>query len=71
MSHFIVTFDTDLQHEVIKTLKAVQGVVVTSRPSADGTLRIKTTTRTLDDETAAVHAVEDIFGVTDVRLLEK
>jgi hypothetical protein len=27
-------------------------------------------TRSLDDETSAVHAVEDIFGVVDVRLLE-
>jgi len=71
MSHFIVTFDTDLKKEVMQTLKAVPGVKITGNPLANGTVRIQTITRSLDDEANAVHAVEDIHGVVDVRLLEK
>lgn len=70
MSYFIVTFDTDRKTEVMQALKAVPGVVVNGVPMANGTVHIKTVTRSLDDETSAVHAVEDIFGVVDVRLLE-
>lgn len=70
MSYFIVTFDTDHKAEVMQALKAVPGVVVNGVPLANGTVRIKTVTRTLDDETSAVHAVEDIVGVIDLRLLE-
>jgi copper chaperone CopZ len=71
VSRFIVAYDIDLQNEVISALKAVPGVVVTGKPLADGTVTVKTTTRTLDDEAAAVHAMEDVHGVIDVRLLEK
>lgn len=71
MSHFIVTFDYDLKNEVMRTLKAVPGVIVNGVPMRDGTVKIKTATRTLDDEANAVHAVEDIHGVIDVRLLDR
>ena len=70
LSHFIVSFDTDLRDEIVKAIRAVPGVVLTGMPQADGTVRIKTVTRSLDDESNAVHAVEDIYGVNDVRLLE-
>jgi nitrate reductase NapAB chaperone NapD len=69
MSHFIVTFDTDFKKEVMQTLKAVPGVRIMGQAMANGTVRIQTLTRTLDDESNAVHAVEDIHGVVDVRLL--
>jgi nitrate reductase NapAB chaperone NapD len=71
VSHFIVTFDTDYKKEVVDAIKAVPGVKLTGRAEANGTLRIQTITRSLDDESNAVHAVEDIHGVVDVRLLEK
>jgi len=71
MSYFIVTFDTERKAEVMQALKAVPGVVVNGVPKANGTVHIKTVTRTLDDESNAVHAVEDIFGVIDVRWIEK
>ena len=71
MSYFIVTFDTEVKNEVMQALKAVPGVVVNGVPMANGTVHIKTVTRTLDDESNAVHAVEDIFGVIDVRWIEK
>jgi hypothetical protein len=71
MSHFIVTFDTDYSRDVLEAIKAVPGVKLTGKPSANGTLRIQTVTRSLDDEASAVHAVEDIHGVVDVRLLDK
>ena len=71
MSHFIVTFDTDFTKEVMQTLKAVPGVKILGQAQANGTVRIQTVTRALDDEANAVHAVEDIHGVVDVRLLEK
>lgn len=70
MSQFIVSFDTDLRDEIVKAIRAVPGVVLAGSPQADGTIRIKTVTRSLDDESNAVHAVEDIYGVSDVRLLE-
>jgi hypothetical protein len=71
MSHFVVTFDTDFKQEVMQMLKAVPGVRIMGLAMANGTVRIQTLTRTLDDESNAVHAVEDIHGVVDVRLLEK
>lgn len=71
MSYFIVTFDNERKAEVMQALKAVPGVVVNGVPMANGTVHIKTVTRTLDDESNAVHAVEDIFGVIDVRWIEK
>lgn len=71
MSDFIISFDTDLKGDVMAALKAVQGVVVSGRAQANGTVRVKTVTRHLDDETAAIHAMEDIHGVLDVRLIEK
>jgi nitrate reductase NapAB chaperone NapD len=71
VSHFIVTFDTDYKKEVVDAIKAVPGVKLTGSAEANGTLRIQTITRSLDDESNAVHAVEDIHGVVDVRLLEK
>ena len=69
MSHFIVTFDTDFKREVMHAIKAVPGVRIMGQAMANGTVRIQTVTRTLDDESNAVHAVEDIHGVVDVRLL--
>ena len=71
MSHFIVTFDYDMKTEVMATLKAVPGVAINGIPMRDGTVRVKTVTRTLDDEANAVHAIEDIHGVIDVRLLDR
>jgi hypothetical protein len=71
MSHFIVTFDYDAKKEVMDALKVVEGVVVTGMPRRDGTVTVKTITRNLDTETAAVHAMEDIFGVLDVKFIEK
>jgi len=71
VSDFIIAFDIDLKKEVMDALKAVPGVVVTTKPLADGTVRVKTVTRHLDDESAAVHAMEDIHGVIDVRFIEK
>lgn len=69
MSHFIVSFDYDLRGEVMDVLKAVPGVAVNGVPLRNGTVRVVTTTRDLDSEAAAVHAIEDIQGVIDVRLL--
>lgn len=71
MSYFIVTFDTEVKNEVLKALKAVPGVAINGVPLANGTVHVKTVTRSLDDESAAVHAMEDIFGVIDVRWIEK
>jgi hypothetical protein len=70
MSRLLVAFDIDLQHEVIAAIKQLPGVALDGRPQADGTVQVRTTTRHLDDETAAVHALEDVNGVIDVRLLE-
>jgi nitrate reductase NapAB chaperone NapD len=70
LSRFIVTFDTNQKKEVVQAMKAVPGVKVTGQFMANGTVRIETVTRTLDDESNAVHAVEDIHGVLDVRLLD-
>ena len=71
MSHFIVSFDYDLKSEVMEQLKAVPGVAINGIPMRDGTIKVKTVTRTLDDEANAVHAIEDIHGIIDVRLLER
>ncbi|MCA8915228.1 MAG: hypothetical protein KDB90_07440 [Planctomycetes bacterium] len=71
MSYFIVTFDTEVKNEVLKALKSVPGVAINGVPLANGTVHVKTVTRSLDDESAAVHAMEDIFGVIDVRWIEK
>lgn len=71
MSDFILAYDRDLERDVLAALKDIPGVRVAGKPQADGTVRIKTVTRSLDDESAAVHAVEDIPGVIDLRLLEK
>jgi hypothetical protein len=70
MSNFVVAFDIDLQSAVIAAIRKVPGVVLDGAPQADGTVRIRTNTRHLDDEAAAVHAIEDIHGVIDVRLLD-
>lgn len=69
MSLLLLTLDPDQRAEVLEMLKAVRGVVVVTQPAADGTMKIKTVTRSLDDESEAVHAVEDIPGVIDLRLL--
>ncbi|MCA8911374.1 MAG: hypothetical protein KDB82_06695 [Planctomycetes bacterium] len=71
MSHFIVTFDYDMKKEVMDALREVAGVAVTGMPQRNGTITVKTVTRNLDAETAAVHAMEDIFGVLDVKFIEK
>lgn len=70
MSRFILTFDVDRQQEVIKAVKAVPGVMLAGIPQADGTVIVRTTTRTLDDETIAVRNIEDIQGVIDLRLMD-
>ncbi|MBE7490697.1 MAG: hypothetical protein HS108_02875 [Planctomycetes bacterium] len=70
MSRFVLAFDVDQQKDVLAALKTVRGVVIASPPAADGTLVLRTTTRTLDDETAAIRSVEDIPGVIDLRLLD-
>ncbi|MCC7510725.1 MAG: hypothetical protein IT464_15285 [Planctomycetes bacterium] len=71
MSNFILAFNIEQKKEVLDALAEVTGIVVSGRPQADGTIRIRTVTRNLDDESAAVHAVEDIPGVIDLRLLDK
>ena len=71
MSHFIITFDYDAKKEVMDALKAVHGVQVNGVPMRNGTVVVKTVTRDLDSETAAVHAMEDIFGVLDVKFIER
>ncbi|MBX3459456.1 MAG: chaperone NapD [Planctomycetes bacterium] len=71
MSSFILAYDIEQQRDVLAALKDIPGVRVTGKPQADGTVRIQTVTRSLDDESAAVHAIEDIPGVIDLRLLEK
>lgn len=70
MSRFILTFDIDRQKEVIKAVKALPGVMLAGIPQADGTVIVRTTTRTLDDETIAIRNIEDIQGVIDLRLMD-
>lgn len=70
MSNFILTFDVDQRKEVLAALKTIRGVALNGKPMANGTVLVKTITRTLDDETAAVHSIEDIPGVIDLRLLD-
>ncbi|MHC4841255.1 MAG: hypothetical protein ACYTDT_09925 [Planctomycetota bacterium] len=69
MSRFILTFDYDHKDDVMKALKKVQGVKVNSLPRRNATVNVQTVTRTLDDETRAVKAMEDIIGVVDLRLV--
>jgi nitrate reductase NapAB chaperone NapD len=69
MSDFIVTFDTSMQREVLDELKRIRGVVVAGKPQRNGTLKVRTSTRHLDDETEALRSIEDIPGIIDVRLL--
>lgn len=69
MSDFIVSFDTDKQDHVLGLLRQMKGITLTSKPAADGTVRMRTKFPTLDAEADAVHAVEDIDGVLDVRLI--
>lgn len=69
MSSFVVAYDIDQQTDVLKKLRQVAGASVTGAPQADGTITIRTTTRSLDDETAVLRAIEDIPGVIDLRLL--
>ena len=71
MSHFIVTFDYDAKQEVMSALKAISGVQINGVPMRNGTVVVKTVTRDLDSETSAIHAMEDIFGVLDVKFIEK
>jgi nitrate reductase NapAB chaperone NapD len=71
MSEFLVAFDNEQRKDVLSELRKVEGVRVTGAPAADGTVRIRTITRSLDDESSAIHAVEVIPGVMDVRLLHK
>lgn len=70
MSRFMLTFDVDRQKEVIKAVKALPGVMLAGIPQADGTVIVRTTTRTLDDETIAIRNIEDIQGVIDLRLMD-
>jgi len=70
MSRFLLAFDVELKKEVLAQLRHVHGVAVAGIPQADGTLVIRTLTRTLDDETSAIRAVEEIPGVIDLRLLD-
>jgi nitrate reductase NapAB chaperone NapD len=69
MSDLIVSFDNFLEKEVLESLRAVRGISVTGKPQRNGTIRVRTVTRHLDDETDAIREVEDIPGVLDVRLL--
>lgn len=71
MSHFIVTYDYDFKDDVLDAIASVPSVVVSGRALRNGTVKIKTTTRDLDAEANAVHAIEDIQGVLDVRLIQK
>ncbi len=69
MSDLIVSFDNFLQKEVLEELRTLRGIVVAGKPQRNGTVKIRTTTRHLDDETEAIRSIEDIPGVIDVRLL--
>ena len=70
MSRFMLTFDVDRQQEGIKAVKPLPGVMLAGIPQADGTVIVRTTTRTLDDETIAIRNIEDIQGVIDLRLMD-
>jgi nitrate reductase NapAB chaperone NapD len=70
MSKLIVAFDIDRQADVMAAIRGIKGVHVEGRPRADGTVTVSTNFRSLDDESAAVHAIEDIHGVIDVRLIQ-
>jgi hypothetical protein len=70
MSRFVLAFDIEQKGDVMARLKRVPGIVVAGIPQADGTVMIRTTTRTLDDETLAIRGVEEIPGVIDLRLLD-
>ena len=69
MSRFLLAFDVEQKVGVMAALKRVRGIVVAGIPQADGTIVIRTTTRTLDDETSAIRSVEEIPGVIDLRLM--
>lgn len=70
MSRFLLAFDIDRQKDVLAAVRGVRGVQVAGMPQADGTVVVRTTTRSLDDETMAIRSLEDIPGVLDLRLLE-
>jgi hypothetical protein len=70
MSRFVLAFDIEQKGDVMARLKRVPGIVVAGIPQADGTVMIRSTTRTLDDETLAIRGVEEIPGVIDLRLLD-
>jgi nitrate reductase NapAB chaperone NapD len=69
MSDLIVSFDNFLQKEVLEELWTLRGIVVSGKPQRNGTIKVRTVTRHLDDETEAIRSIEDIPGVIDVRLL--
>lgn len=71
MSEFLLAFDIELRDDVLKAVRAVKGVAVTSIPQADGTVTLRLKTRTLDEETTLIRTVEEIHGVLDLRLLQK
>ncbi|MEE9312648.1 MAG: hypothetical protein V3V10_09590 [Planctomycetota bacterium] len=69
MSNFILTFDWEEKATVMKALKKVPGIKITSIPRRNGTLNLKTTTKNLGDETNAIKTVEDLVGVMDLTLV--
>ncbi len=70
MSNLLVAFDNDKRDYVIGVIKQMKGITLATKPAADGTVRIRTKFPTLDAESEAVHAIEDIDGVVDVRLIQ-
>lgn len=70
MSNFIVTYDVEKQEHVVGLLREMKGITLAGKPAADGTVRVRTKFPTLDAEADAIHAIEDIEGVLDVRLIQ-
>ncbi|MCC6573806.1 MAG: hypothetical protein IT462_08445 [Planctomycetes bacterium] len=70
MSTFIVAFDIEKKDYVIGVIRQMKGVTLASKPAADGTVRVRTKLPTLDAEADTVHAIEDIDGVLDLRLIQ-
>lgn len=70
MSHFILAYEPGHELAVLESMRRVPGITLISADPLDCTLRLRTTTRSLDEESEAIHAVEEIRGVIDLRLLE-
>ena len=70
MSLFILAYERRHERAVLESMLRVPGIALISTDPLDCTLRLRTTTRSLDEESEAIHAVEEIRGVIDLRLLE-